>query len=65
MPESRDRITFNPVPRRVGGGWYLEASLPDGRTIPITGFKSEREAKEWLGSSQRVTWLREMGYPDD
>jgi hypothetical protein len=65
MPESRDRITFNPMPRRVGGEWHLEAHFPSGLTVAIRGFKSEGEAKEWLGSTHRMTWVRERGYPDD
>ena len=61
MFASRNKISINPTPRRVGNEWHLEAFFPNGRTLAVTGFKTDTEAKEWLGSGQHMAWLREMG----
>ena len=61
MSAYRNKISINPSPRRVADEWHLEACFPNGKMLAITGFKTDAEAKDWLGSSQHMTWLREMG----
>ena len=61
MSASRNKISIDPNPRRAGNEWHLEACFPNGKTLAITGFKTDAEAKDWLGSSQHIAWLREIG----
>jgi len=63
VAEFPHKITFNP--RRIGGGWCLEARFPSGRIVALRGFKTEGDAKEWLRSTRRMTWVRDNGYPDE
>jgi hypothetical protein len=39
-------------------GWVLDAVFPNGKQAAITGFRTESEANEWLGSAGHVVWLR-------
>lgn len=59
MRESRHRATVSPNPREAASGWVLEAVFPNGRPATITGFGTESEANEWLGSARHVAWLRD------
>jgi len=59
MRESRNRATVSPSPREAVSGWVLEAVFPNGKQATITGFGTESEASEWLGSARHVAWLRD------
>jgi hypothetical protein len=65
MPDKHLKITFEPQPLKLGGEWQLVAAFPNGLTVNITGFKTEDEAKQWLGSPRRMEWVRAHGYSDD
>ena len=58
-----NRIRFDPLPNKAGGGWYLLATHPDGQKEHINGFTSAFEAIFWIGSSQREDWLKARGEP--
>jgi hypothetical protein len=60
MYESRKRVAVSPSPREVGTGWALDAVFADGEQTAITGFGTESEAHEWLGSARHVAWLRDV-----
>lgn len=59
MAESRHRVTIDPIPRRVGTEWLLDALFPNSETGAIKGFKTQAEANEWLGSCRHLIWLRD------
>jgi hypothetical protein len=59
MSESRNRAAVSPSPREAVSGWVLEAVFPNGTLATITGFGTESEANEWLGSARHVAWLRD------
>jgi hypothetical protein len=63
MAQSGAKITINPNPRKVGTEWLLEASFSSGEILAIRGFKTEAEAREWVGSPRYLEWLREKGQP--
>jgi len=41
---------------RIGGGFYVRATLPDGTAERIEGFKTEGEAARWI-KNESVVWL--------
>ena len=59
MRESRNRAAVSPSPREAISGWVLEAIFSNGKQATITGFGTQSEANEWLGSARHVAWLRE------
>src|SRR5215471_5742646 len=59
MREPRNRAAVSPSPREAVSGWVLEAVFPNGKQATITGFGTESEASEWLGSARHVAWLRD------
>jgi hypothetical protein len=56
------KITFEPKPLKVGEGWYIVVTYPGSMQEHIPGFRSEKEAEEWLAGKGRETWLRARGY---
>lgn len=57
--EKRDgKPIFEVLAWKIGGGWYVKASLPDAEPENITGFKSEVEAWRWI-RNEAVVWLHE------
>jgi hypothetical protein len=48
--------TFEPRPLKIGGDWSVVATWRDGHTERITGFKSGREAFDWV-ENQSQGWL--------
>lgn len=61
MTKNAGKITFDPIPGKEGEEWFILAKLPDGREERITGFPSPGDALGWLGSDERVDWLKERG----
>jgi len=59
MRDSRHKAAVSPNPREAASGWVLEAVFPNGRPATITGFGTESEANEWLGSARHAAWLRD------
>jgi hypothetical protein len=55
-------VRFEPIPTEIGDGWRVTATYPDGRIEHVTGFNSEEEAMDWIGSPQCLEWLRARGY---
>jgi hypothetical protein len=41
---------------RIGGGYYVRATLPDGTTDQIDGFATESEAGRWI-RNESPAWL--------
>ena len=41
---------------RIGGGFYVRATLLDGTAERIEGFKTEGEAARWI-KNESVVWL--------
>jgi hypothetical protein len=59
MCESHNRVAVSPSPREAGTGWVLDAVFSNGKQAAISGFRTEAEANEWLGSARHAAWLRE------
>jgi hypothetical protein len=57
-------IAFDPLPQKIGSEWYLVATYPSGQKEPVTGFHSEEEALNWLGSDSCQAWLKARGYAE-
>lgn len=53
-----DAPIFEVVEWKIGGGFYVRATLPDAAPERIEGFKSEAEAARWVRSESGV-WLHE------
>ena len=64
MTPARNRIILEPQPLKLGNGWYVKATHPNGQTEHVTGFKSQAEAKDGISNSSKG-WLRMRGYPDE
>ena len=43
-----DDPKFTPEPDKVGLGWCVIATWPDGLRIVIPGFGSEEQARRWI-----------------
>jgi hypothetical protein len=57
MKEKRDdKPIFEVIEWKVGGGWYVKATLPNVEPENITGFKSEVEALRWIRHDS-AAWL--------
>jgi hypothetical protein len=49
-------------PLKLGAGWLVVATYPDGRKEHILGFDSQAEAQDWIGRDQWFEWVKERGY---
>lgn len=57
--EKRDeKPIFEVIAWKIGGGWYVKASLPNEEPVNIEGFSSEEEAWRWVRNESKV-WLHE------
>ena len=57
-------IVLEPLALKLGGGWYVKATHPNGRIEEVTGFATEAEAKGWI-DRMSPDWLRDRGYSDE
>jgi hypothetical protein len=64
MTSARDMIVLEPLALKLGGGWYVKATHPNGRIEGVTGFATEAEAKDWI-DRMSPDWLRDSGYSDE
>ena len=58
MGKSRLKVKFDPTPFRIGSGWFICVSLPNGEQTQVSGFFTEAEAKEWI-AQEATSWLRQ------
>ena len=59
--EKRDaKPIFEVLEWKLGGGFYVRATLPDSAPKQIDGFKSEAEAARWI-KNEAVVWLHARG----
>jgi IS1 family transposase len=57
--EKRDRQPIFEIDYwRIGGGYYVRATLPDGTVDRIEGFADETEAARWI-KNESIVWLHE------
>jgi hypothetical protein len=63
MANLPEKISFEPQPLKVGVEWCVVAIYPKGQQERIAGFKTEREAVDWIGSSAALNWVKARGYP--
>jgi hypothetical protein len=50
------KVIFNVEPWRIGEGYYVRATLPDGTKDRIEGFAKEDEAGRWI-KDESLVWL--------
>ena len=50
------RPVFEIIEWKIGGGWYVKATLPNVEPENITGFKSEVETLRWIRHDS-APWL--------
>ena len=50
------KVTFEIEEWKIGGGFYVRATLADGTAERIEGFASEGEAGRWI-KNEAVAWL--------
>ena len=50
--------TFVQRELKVGAGWYVVATWPNGRTQHIGGFVNELDASEWI-KNESAAWVAE------
>jgi hypothetical protein len=58
MGKSRVKVKFDPTPFKIGSGWFVRVSLPNGDQTQISGFFTEAEAKEWI-AGESPGWLKQ------
>jgi hypothetical protein len=58
MPLPKSPPTFAPRELKVGLGYYVLVTWPDGRPQHINGFKSEAAALAWIESKSQG-WLEQ------
>ena len=60
--ETKDKRDAKPIFEicewKIGGGFYIRATLPDSAPEQIDGFASEAEANRWIRNESKV-WLHE------
>ena len=44
---------------RIGGGYYVRVTMPDGRVERIEGFEIEADAAKWI-RNESVVWLHSI-----
>ena len=49
-------VRFEPAALRIGSGWYLRVTFPNGERTQVPGFLSEQEAKVWV-EEESEAWL--------
>jgi hypothetical protein len=49
-------VRFEPAALRIGAGWYLRVTFPNGERTQVPGFLSEQEAKVWI-KEESEAWL--------
>src|SRR5208282_4510140 len=52
------KVTFEVDEWKIGGGYYVRATLPDGTVDRIEGFATEAEAGRWI-KNQSSIWVHE------
>jgi hypothetical protein len=57
VPNSKPKITFDPVQMKGGKGWYVRATLPHGLPQQIHGFTKKAEAVAWI-ERESADWLK-------
>jgi hypothetical protein len=58
MVTIKRKVEFEPVMMKIGSGWYVRITLPDGVGPQLGGFKTEDEAREWI-ARESAAWLKE------
>jgi hypothetical protein len=53
--------TFIPQELKDGGGWYVVATLSDGRTRHIGGFAVKTDAMAWIKNESAAWVARHLG----
>jgi hypothetical protein len=62
--ESRDaKPIFEALEWKIGGGFYVKATLPDSESENITGFATKNGALKWV-RYESAAWLRERRTKD-
>jgi hypothetical protein len=66
--EKRDvEPVFEVCEQKIGGGYYVRATLPNAAPEPIYGFATEAEAARWI-SNESAAWLharRQVGRKEE
>jgi hypothetical protein len=62
VENSAENISFEPRPLKLGAEWLIVATWPNGKVENITGFTTESEAINWIGSSKQLEWLKARGF---
>ena len=58
------KVRFEIDEWKIGGGFYVRATLPDGTIDRIEGFVTEGEAATWV-KNESVVWLSEKRKTSD
>jgi hypothetical protein len=54
MTSARDMIVLEPLALKLGGGWYVKATHPNGRIEEVTGFAMRLKPKIGLIGCLRI-----------
>ncbi len=54
--QRQPKVTFEIEEWKIGGGFYVRATLIDGTVDPIDGFATEGDAGRWI-RNELVAWL--------
>ena len=52
----KPHTTFEPIQLKDDSRWYVRITLPHGVQNHITNFKTEAEARTWIGENSAL-WL--------
>ena len=55
---TKPRVLFEPMPMKIGSGWYVLVTFPSGVSHRLGGFKTEEEARIWI-ACKSAAWLKE------
>jgi hypothetical protein len=58
MTTTKPRVLFEPMPMKIGSGWYVLVTFPSGVSHRLGGFKTEEEARVWI-ACKSAAWLKE------
>ena len=57
MPTINSKVAFEPIELKVGQGWCVRVTLPQGKQPQLGNFDNEVEAQEWI-NRRSLAWLK-------
>ncbi len=57
MVDIKPKAVFEPLKTKIGSGWNVLVTLPNGDQTQISGFDTKANAREWI-ANKSASWLQ-------